>query len=595
MADVPAGGPGTAEGSGPDGPGPEPGGLSLVMIETGKLAEHPGNVRHDLVLSAEFAASVAQCGVRIPLLVTTDAEGGFRVVEGHRRLAAAVKAGLAEVPCILDPKRAADEAGQFLDMLVANGRGYRQNFTPVEEAAALFSAAEAGASRTRIRKATGRKADEVKAALKVGGMSAQTRDAAGELVGQLGLDELALLAEFDGDEDAIDKLLTALRHGHAVDYTAQRIRQDRAEAAEHDRLVAELEAAGTPVTEDLPAGAVRLAALTQGEGQDLTPEAHSGCPGRGVFFPAWNQLVAVPYCTAPDQYGHPVRAMLRPGAAAGAIAGAGVDAGAPGAPAALPDPPAEEPPDPSRQLVIEGNKAWQAAGEVRKRWLATVLFARRAAPRQVAPFVARMLLTMPDPVRTGLPIAPGRLLIGEVTGASADTWLESCDTTAAARLPLLMLAPIVAAFEQAMTEGEGKSTWRTDRYSPCPRHEAGLYLSFLASAGYRLSVIEQALADDVPYTGDTPAEPGTAGAPDSGGAASPDSPALDGNPAASDREPAAAGGSSAADGNEPAAGSAGPAAGHGLADGADHAAGTEPADDDQPGDDNPAEASPEAA
>ena len=205
MAEEPASGPVTAEGTQPDGLGPE--GLSLIMIETGKLAEHPGNVRQDVVLSAEFAVSVAQCGVRIPLLVTADGEGGFRVVEGHRRLAAAVKAGLAEVPCIVDASRAEDEAGQFLDMLVANGRGYRQNFTPVEEAAALFSAAEAGASRTRIRKATGRKADEVKVALKAGGMSAQTRDAAGELVGQLDLEELALLAEFDGDEDAIEQLL----------------------------------------------------------------------------------------------------------------------------------------------------------------------------------------------------------------------------------------------------------------------------------------------------------------------------------------------------------------------------------------------------
>jgi ParB family chromosome partitioning protein len=540
------------------------------MIETGKLAAHPGNVRLDVVLSAEFAASVAQYRVRIPLLVTTDADGGFRVVEGHRRLAAAVKAGLAEVPCIVDPERAADEAGQFLDMLVANGRGYRQNFSAVEEAAALFSAAEAGASRTRIRRVTGRKADEVRAALKVGGMSAQTRDAAGELAGQLDLDQLVLLAEFDGDADALERLLTALRHGLPVEYTAERIRQDRAEAAEHDRLVAELEAAGTPVTEDLPAGAGRLAALAQGE-EELTPEAHGSCPGRGVFFPAWNRVVPVHYCTSPDQYGHAVRAMLRPGAAAGAAAGAGADAGAPGA---LPDPPAEESPDPGRRLVIEGNKAWQAAGEVRKRWLATVLFARRAAPRQAAPFVARMLLTMPDPVRTGLPMAPGRLLMGEVTGASAATWLETCDTAAAARLPLLMLAPIVAAFEQAMTEGEGKSTWRADRYSSCPRREAGRYLSFLASAGYQLSAIEQSLADDVPYTGDHPAGPGPAVLLDPGGA---DSPAPDGGPAISDGEPAAADGSPAAD------------------DDANLAVDTESADGDQPGGDNPAEASPEAA
>ena len=77
-----------------------------------------------------------------------------------------------------------------------------------------------------------------------------------------------------------------------------------------------------------------------------------------------------------------------------------------------------------------------------------------------------------------------------------------------------MLGPIVTAYEQAMTEGEGKNTWRTDRYSPCPRREAGAYLAFLASIGHQLSPIEQALVNDTPYTGDTaPAEPAS-GNPD---------------------------------------------------------------------------------
>jgi hypothetical protein len=37
-------------------------------------------------------------------------------------------------------------------------------------------------------------------------------------------------------------------------------------------------------------------------------------------------------------------------------------------------------PQPSQRLVVEGNKAWKAACEVRKRWVATHLFAPRAAP-----------------------------------------------------------------------------------------------------------------------------------------------------------------------------------------------------------------------
>ena len=194
--------------------------------------------------------------------------------------------------------------------------------------------------------------------------------------------------------------------------------------------------------------------------------------------------------------------------------------------------PAEEPPDPSRRLVIEGNKAWQAAAEVRKRWLADVLFARRSAPREAAQFVARQLLSMPEPLRTGLAIASGRLSFSEITRQDASRWLEICDTTAAARLPLLMLAPIAVTYEYAMTQGEGRNTWRTDnRYSPCPRTQAGHYLAFLASVGYQLTPIERAVADGVPWTGDTPAEdslpadddstgadgPGTAEEPDAGG------------------------------------------------------------------------------
>ncbi len=179
------------------------------MIAVGKLAAHPGNVREDLDLTAEFCASVAANGVRVPLLITMDGDGGYRVIEGHRRLIAAVKAGLAAVPYDLDGDRAGDEAGQYLDMVTANSGAYRKNFTPLEEATALFAAHEAGATRTRIRKATGRKADQIKTALAAGAISASTRAQAGSLDRQLTLDELALFAEFEDDPDAVETRLVA--------------------------------------------------------------------------------------------------------------------------------------------------------------------------------------------------------------------------------------------------------------------------------------------------------------------------------------------------------------------------------------------------
>jgi ParB family transcriptional regulator, chromosome partitioning protein len=466
-----------------------------LMIPVAQLAAHPGNVRADLDLTPEFCASVADAGVRVSLLITKTPDGAYRVIEGHRRLAAALKAGLAEVPCELDPARADDEAGQYLDMLLANGGDYRRNFTPIEEAAALFAACEAGATRTRLRKSTGRKAEEIKKALQAGSLSAETRGAAGQLASQLTLGQLALLAEFQDDPDALQQLMTAIRHGSDGEYAAQRIRQDRAEAAEHEQLRTQLEAAGFTVTDGLPDGAAHLTGLLH-DGTDLTAETHADCPGRGVYFVSWDRLHPVHYCGSPAEYGHTSRDLL--GQPSGA---AGTGAAAPGA---QPDPPADGPADPARKLVIEGNKAWKAASEVRRRWLTAELFARRTAPREAAAFITRQLLSMPDPVRSGLAAAPGRVLFREITGHYAERWLETCDTAPAGRLPLLMLGPIVTAYEQAMTEGEGKNTWRTDRYSPCPRREAAAYLAFLASVGHQLSPIELAVVNDTPYTGDTP-------------------------------------------------------------------------------------------
>src|SRR5262249_47426336 len=108
------------------------------------------------------------------------------------------------------------------------------------------------------------------------------------------------------------------------------------------------------------------------------------------------------------------------------------------------------------------------------------------------------------PLRSGLAAAHSRPSFAEITGKTAAGWEEACGTVAASRLPLVMLAPIITAYEEAMTEGEGKNTWRTDRYSPCPRQEAGHYLAFLASIGYQLADIERVVADGTPYEGDAP-------------------------------------------------------------------------------------------
>jgi ParB family transcriptional regulator, chromosome partitioning protein len=477
---------------------------SRRMVPVSDLAAHPGNVRTDLNLTPEFLASIASEGVRIPLLITEAQDGGWRVIEGHRRLAAAIQAGLAEVPCDIDSARAGDEAGQYLDMLLANADSYRANYRAGEEAAALFAAAEAGATRTRLRKATGRTAAQVKTAIAAGSLPAETRARAAELDAGVTLDQLALLAEFSSDQDAIDRLLRCLDQRYPMEHVAERIRQERAEAAEHARLVAELEAAGVPVTDALPAGAAWLTDLTN-DGEAVTPGGHAACPGHGATFSRWNQLEVCCYCTDPAAHGHASRWAPRTRTGSGPD-GDPADTGTPSGTGlgSTADPAGREPAGPDRRLVVAGNKAWEAAARVRRRWLAASLFSRRSAPREAHLFLASQLLAMPLPLRSHLAAARRDPLLATLAGHQPDQLDAECATATTGRLAILALAPLITAYEHAMGDGDGRNTWRTDRYSPCPRADAATYLAFLASVGYQPAAIEQAVINGTPYAGDTP-------------------------------------------------------------------------------------------
>ena len=263
------------------------------------------------------------------------------------------------MPADLAGDRAGDEPGQYLDMWTAHR--HRKALAPLEEADALFAAREAGATRARIRKATGLKPGDVTAALTAAKLSPDTRATVDALDHQLTLDQLAVLAEFDNDPQAIARLTTAAWTG-AFEHEAERLRQQRAEHAEHERLRRELDQAGVTVTDTLPLAAHLLTGLRH-DGADLTPETHAACPGRGAYFRSYDLTTPVHYCADPAGHGHTfryadARASGTAAGAAGPLSPAGPD-GSPGQPdPGLPDP---GPADAARRLVISGNKAWRAA------------------------------------------------------------------------------------------------------------------------------------------------------------------------------------------------------------------------------------------
>ena len=246
-----------------------------------------------------------------------------------------------------------------------------------------------------------------------------------------------MLAEFESQPDALEQLLHAVASRYPLEHIAERIRQEQAEAAEHERVRAELEAAGVPVTDQIVPGSSLLTSLAH-DGEDLTPDNHRDCPGHGAFFRTHDRRTPVFYCTDPAAHGHTYRWAHDTPSAPTASDGSDGTAVPPGTgetgdtggfpaegriPEPIPDPAAEQ----ARRLVIEGNRAWAAAAEVRKRWVQQLLW-RRTAPKEVTRFVAEQLLTMPDALRRGLPAAAGRLMFIELTGKPLEAVLRDCET-----------------------------------------------------------------------------------------------------------------------------------------------------------------------
>lgn len=133
----------------------------LLSLPVDRLTPHPDNVRRNVGDVTELAKSIAGTGVLEPLLVLPAGDDGCHlVVAGHRRLAAARKAGLSEVPAIVRDLTAAEVIEA---MLVENLQ--RAEITPVEEARGYGRLIELDTKVTDIARKVGRSQPHVKGRL----------------------------------------------------------------------------------------------------------------------------------------------------------------------------------------------------------------------------------------------------------------------------------------------------------------------------------------------------------------------------------------------------------------------------------------------
>lgn len=120
----------------------------LEQRPVAELRPHPLNPRGpvDPASLDELVASVRAQGVLQPLLVTPDGV----IVAGHRRHAAALRAGLAVVPIVV---RAMSEAEQVDAMLAENIQ--REDLTPLQEATAYRRILDAGRTVADLARSLG--------------------------------------------------------------------------------------------------------------------------------------------------------------------------------------------------------------------------------------------------------------------------------------------------------------------------------------------------------------------------------------------------------------------------------------------------------
>lgn len=461
----------------------------LVEVDPRKLVIDR-NVRLDARLDSEFVASIAERGVLQPVVAYLRG-GDLVVLYGARRTLAAVEAGRAVVPVVVVPPP--DDVDRVVDQLSEND--HRAGLTVAERVAAYEQLALLGVPAGDIARLTASTPAAVAAGLAIA-RSEKARDTADEF--ELTLEQAAAVAEFDGDDPAVERLVQAAEHGR-FEHVAQQLRDERAEAEQRAEAVRAWEATGLRVVDQPQHGSpVRHLDALLHDGEVPTAETHAGCPGhaaylRGVWVdeepadptpPAEGELdldraldddeppgrvewQPVYVCTDPAGNGHTPR-----WGGSGRIPAAEKTDEQRAADAA------------ERREVIAGNKAWDSATKVRRAWLKTLL-ARRTPPKGAAAFTAHALASCHSGLSNAL--TSGHALAHELLGAGQPGGYGERGRAIGkllqygeGRAQVVVLAMVLASYESWAS----RNSWRS--VDPTVKD----YLRYLEAIGYPLSDIE---------------------------------------------------------------------------------------------------------
>ena len=235
-------------------------------------------------LKAYAKVSPRGCGNHTPVELRRRPDGQLRVRTGHRRTIGCIRAGVPVFGFVAGDE--GDERANLVSRLLGQWHENhgRVDMTASDDTGVLLTLFDVGGmTEAGIAKATGLSRPQIAASLTVA-RSEVARKAADRWK-FLTLDQAATLAEFEGDAEALKALVQAANASpDQFDHVVARLRATRAEREARAAFTAELEAQGITIYGDRPhvPWTMALENLRDGDGNEITPEAHATCPGRAV-------------------------------------------------------------------------------------------------------------------------------------------------------------------------------------------------------------------------------------------------------------------------------------------------------------------------
>lgn len=280
------------------------------LVSIGRLKPAEDNIRQDVGDVSELAASIKAGGVLQALLVD---ETSMVVVAGARRLAAAKKAGLKEVPVVL---RSFTEQERLETMIVENLQ--REDLTPLEEASAFKRLADLGLTQRQIAERVGRAQSHVAKRLSLLTLPEAVQKQVDS--GGITLPDAQELAKIKDDPTLVEQLVDAAtkKGAYAPSISSKVAQEQTRRETEKKRSAAKsaLEKAGEKVIDvetdvygfrvQLPEGMkeVRAQAYTA-EFVEMAPAKHAKLECHAVYVDP-REMKPVEVCTNPDS--HPSKA-----------------------------------------------------------------------------------------------------------------------------------------------------------------------------------------------------------------------------------------------------------------------------------------------